>query len=73
MYELAKWIGKRMKNNEENGHGNEFESLKYVLEEYVPVEDLLQGFGNTKHRKGTEICGKVDRTVGRTPAHQKGL
>ncbi|SDA73181.1 hypothetical protein SAMN02910275_02453 [Butyrivibrio sp. INlla18] len=41
LYDLAKWIGKKMKNDEENGRGNELESLKYVLEEYVPISSLL--------------------------------
>lgn len=41
IYALAKWIGKRMKNDVENGQGNEFDSLKYVLESYVPIDGLL--------------------------------
>lgn len=39
LYELAKFIKKRM-NSDDSGKGNEFDSLKYVLEEYLTVEDL---------------------------------
>lgn len=41
LYEFAKWIHKRMINDDKNGRGNEEESLKYVLEEYVPIDRLL--------------------------------
>lgn len=41
LYDFAKWINKRMKNDDNNGRGNEEESLKYVLEEYVPIESLI--------------------------------
>ena len=40
IYELAKYIKKHMSSDDESGRGNEFESLKYVLMEYVPVEEL---------------------------------
>lgn len=43
VYELAEIVKKRMKINDEHGSGNEFDSLKYVLSEYVPIEDLKQG------------------------------
>ena len=42
IYELAKWIGKKMKNDDKDGRGNELDSLKYVLEEYVPIADLIK-------------------------------
>lgn len=40
IYELAKYIKKHMKSDDESGKGNEFESLKYVLMEYVPISEL---------------------------------
>ena len=40
LYELAKYIKKHMNSDDDSGKGNEFESLKYVLLEYVPIEDL---------------------------------
>jgi hypothetical protein len=43
IYELAKFANKKMKNDDKNGRGNEFESLKYVLNEYVPIESLKDG------------------------------
>lgn len=43
IYELAKFANKKMKNDDRNGKGNELESLKYVLSEYVPVDDLIKG------------------------------
>ena len=41
MLDLAKWVGKKMKNDNEDGRGNELDSLKYLLEEYVSIEDLI--------------------------------
>lgn len=40
LYELAKYIRKHMRSDDISGKGNEFESLKYVLMEYVPIDDL---------------------------------
>lgn len=40
LYDLAKYIRKHMSSDDESGRGNEFESLKYVLAEYIPIEDL---------------------------------
>ena len=40
LYELAKYIRKHMSSDDESGKGNEFESLKYVLMEYAPVDEL---------------------------------
>lgn len=40
LYDLAKYIKKHMNSDDDSGKGNEFESLKYVLMEYVPIEDL---------------------------------
>ena len=40
LLELASFINNRMKSDDEAGKGNEFESLKYVLETYAPVEEL---------------------------------
>lgn len=40
IYELAKYIKKHMKSDDESGKGNELESLKYVLMEYVPISEL---------------------------------
>lgn len=40
LYELAKYIKKHMNSDDDSGKGNEFESLRYVLMEYVPVEEL---------------------------------
>lgn len=40
LYELAKFIRKEMNSDDESGKGDEFDSLKYVLMEYVPIEDL---------------------------------
>lgn len=41
LYELAKYIKKHMSNDLDSGKGNEFESLKYVLMEFVPIEELM--------------------------------
>lgn len=43
IYDLAKWVGKKMKNDDEIGRGNELDSLKYVLEEYAPIEKIVSG------------------------------
>lgn len=40
LYELAKFIKKHMNSDDASGKGNEFDSLKYVLMEYVLLEDL---------------------------------
>lgn len=40
LYELAKYIRKHMSSADDVGKGNEFESLKYVLMEYVPIDEL---------------------------------
>lgn len=40
LYQLAKYIKKHMNSDDNSGKGNEFESLKYVLMEYVPLTEL---------------------------------
>lgn len=40
LYELAKYIRKHMSSADDVGKGNEFESLKYVLMEYIPIDEL---------------------------------
>lgn len=40
LYELAKFIKKHMNSDLESGKGNEFDSLRYVLMEYVPIDEL---------------------------------
>lgn len=40
IYDLAKYIRKHMSEDIEEGKGNEFESLKYVLNEYVVIDEL---------------------------------
>lgn len=40
IYELAKYIKRKMRSDDESGRGNEFESLRYVLMEYVPIDEL---------------------------------
>lgn len=40
LYDLAKYIRKHMSSDEESGKGNELESLKYVLNEYVDIDEL---------------------------------
>lgn len=40
LYELAKYIKKHMNSDNDSGKGDEFESLKYVLMEYVPLVEL---------------------------------
>lgn len=40
LYEVALFVKNRLKMNDEAGQGNELESLKFVLNEYVPIDDL---------------------------------
>lgn len=40
IYDIAKFIKNRWRMNDESGQGDELESLKFVLNEYVPVSDL---------------------------------
>ncbi len=40
LYELAKFIKKHMNSDDSSGKGDEYESLRFVLEEYVPVIEL---------------------------------
>lgn len=40
LYDLAKYIKRHMNSDNDSGKGNEFESLKYVLMEYVPLIEL---------------------------------
>ena len=40
IYEIAMFVKNRLRMNDETGQGNELESLKYVLNEYVSVDDL---------------------------------
>jgi hypothetical protein len=40
VYEIATFVKNRMHMNDESGQGNELESLKYVLKEYVQIENL---------------------------------
>lgn len=42
IYALAKNIKKHMSTDTDNGKGNEFESLKYVLNEYIDDIDELK-------------------------------
>lgn len=42
IYTLAKNMHQAMRNDESIGKGNEFDSLKYVLIEYVPVDKLRE-------------------------------
>ena len=46
LYELAKYIRRHMSNDDDSGKGNEFDSLKYVLMEYVPIEELKNRIRN---------------------------
>lgn len=41
IYSLALYVKKHMKMDEETGKGNELESLKYVLKEYVIIDQLV--------------------------------
>ncbi len=40
LLELASFVSKRMKSDDEAGKGNELESLKYVLATFAPIEEL---------------------------------
>lgn len=40
IYEIANFVKNRLRLNDETGQGNELESLKYVLTEYVTIEEL---------------------------------
>ena len=40
VYEIATFVKNRMRMNNEFGQGDELESLKYVLKEYVNIEQL---------------------------------
>ena len=40
VYEMALFIKNRLRMNDESGQGNELESLKYVLNEYIAIEEL---------------------------------
>ena len=42
IYNLAKSMHQALKNSESNGKGNELESLKYVLTEFVPTDKLIE-------------------------------
>lgn len=41
IYEVAKFIRKKIKSAEEAGQGNEFDSLTYVINEYVKRDDVI--------------------------------
>ena len=41
IYEIATFVKNRMHINDETGQGDELESLKYVLKEYVDIEQLI--------------------------------
>ncbi len=41
LYEIALFVKNRMKMDNDNGQGNEIESLKFVLSEYISVEELI--------------------------------
>ena len=40
IYEIAMFVKNRLRMNDETGQGNELESLKYVLNEYVSIDEL---------------------------------
>ena len=40
IYEIALFVKNRLRMNDETGQGNELESLKYVLNEYVSIDEL---------------------------------
>lgn len=46
LYELAKYIKKHMNSDDDSGKGNEFESLKYVLIEYVDIDEQKKYINN---------------------------
>lgn len=41
IFEIAKFVKNRLRMNDETGQGNELESLKYVLKEYISIYHLL--------------------------------
>lgn len=60
LYNLAKYIKRHMNTDAESGKGNEFESLKYVLMEYVPIDDLRNKINeynlvNTDYYENTKV------------------
>ncbi|WP_026664628.1 hypothetical protein [Butyrivibrio sp. FC2001] len=46
VYELATFVKKRMNMNDQTGQGNELESLKFVIQEYVNISDLKNKLEN---------------------------
>lgn len=40
IFEIAKFVKNRLRMNDETGQGNELESLKYVLKEYISIDNL---------------------------------
>lgn len=40
IYDIALFVKNRLRMNDETGQGNELESLKYVLSEYISIDDL---------------------------------
>lgn len=42
VYEIATFVKNRMHMNDESGQGDELESLKYVLKEYIDIEQLKE-------------------------------
>ncbi|MCD7997693.1 MAG: hypothetical protein LUH21_10695 [Clostridiales bacterium] len=40
IYDIALFVKNRLRMNDETGQGNELESLKYVLSEYLSIDDL---------------------------------
>lgn len=40
IYDMALFVKNRLRMNDETGQGNELESLKYVLSEYLSIDDL---------------------------------
>lgn len=46
IYEIASFIKNRLKMNAQEGQGNELESLKFVLGEFVPIEELKNRIDN---------------------------
>ena len=45
VYEIAKFVNNRMRMDSKSGLGDEAESLKFVLMEYVPIEELRARIG----------------------------
>lgn len=42
VYEIATFVKNRIQMNDESGQGNELESLRFVLKEYVAIEELIR-------------------------------